>query len=420
MNTRAVSAITKHMSVHCPPDEEGVMICGYFIQSGGNGMNGSFRIGSWVVEPQINTLTNCDKAAHVEPKIMEVLVCLADSAPEVVPKEKLIRQVWADTFVTDDVLTRCISELRKIFEDDAKAPRYIQTIPRRGYRLMAPVSSNGVAHDVDLNQFIAPVAGNGVAQGVDLKKDERTASLPQPQPQTKLYVWAGALLVLVISLSIWLYLARRFSDPRLPPMQVLPFTSFPDGAGSPAFSPDGNQIAFIWGGEKGDNIDIYTQLVDGGKTLRLTSDPATDISPTWSSDGRRIAFVRITRNEAEIRTVSALGGEERKLITLEENPGWGNVTHLSWSPDGKFIAYSDHKSSEEPASIYLLSVESLEKQKLTSPPELTWGDIKAVFSPDGKSLAVQRFSNRVADDLYIVPVAGGEARRLTFDSASIT
>src|SRR5262249_11058489 len=247
-----------------------------------------------------------------------------------------------------------------------------------------------------------------------------TASLPQPQPQTKRHVWAGALLVLVTSLSIWLYLARRFSDTRLPPMKVLPFTSFPDGAGSPAFSPDGNQIGFICNGEKGDNIDIYTQLVDGGKPLRLTSDPATDVSPTWSGDGRRIAFVRITRSKAEIFTVSALGGEERKLITLDENPEWGYTTNLSWSPDGKFIAYSDHKSSEEPASIYLLSVESLEKQRLTYPSEQYWGDIYAEFSPDGKSLAINRFSNLVAEDLYIVPVAGGEARRLTFDNAGIT
>lgn len=269
--------------------------------------------------------------------------------------------------------------------------------------------------------MIAPVSNNGVAQDVDVNKDGKTASIPQPRPRkwTERSVWAGALLVLLAGSAIWLF-SRRSSNPPLPPMRVLPFTSFPDGAGAPAFSPDGNQIAFIWGGEKGDNTDIYTQLVDGGKPLRLTSNPAADISPTWSPDGRRIAFVRMSGNKAEIFTVSALGGEERKLIILDENPEWGFTTNLSWSSDGKFIAYSDHKSSEEPASIYLLSVESLEKQRLTYPPEQYWGDIYAEFSPDGKSLVINRFSSQVADDLYIVPVAGGEARRLTFDNASIT
>jgi hypothetical protein len=70
---------------------------------------------------------------------MQVLVCLADHAGELVSKEQLMRAVWADTFVTDEVLTRCISELRKVFSDDAKRPRFIETIPRSGYRLLQPV-----------------------------------------------------------------------------------------------------------------------------------------------------------------------------------------------------------------------------------------------------------------------------------------
>ena len=203
-------------------------------------------------------------------------------------------------------------------------------------------------------------------------------------------------------------------------MKVVPFTSFLDGAREPAFSPDGNQIAFVWGGEKGNNTDIYTQLVDGGNPLRLTSDPAVDTSPAWSSDGRRIAFVRNSGNQVEIFTVPALGGAERKLISLDEQSEWGYVTSLSWSPDGKYIAYSDRRSTNEPASLFLLSVESLEKQRLTFPPELSWGDINAVFSRDGQSVALTRYSSRVAADIYIVPVAGGEARRLTVDNASIS
>jgi Tol biopolymer transport system component len=75
-------------------------------------------------------------------------------------------------------------------------------------------------------------------------------------------------------------------------MRIVPFTSFPDGAGAPTFSPDGNQIAFVWGGEKGDNNDIYTQLVDGGNPLRLTSDPAFDTNPTWAPDRQWILYTR--------------------------------------------------------------------------------------------------------------------------------
>jgi DNA-binding winged helix-turn-helix (wHTH) protein len=107
-------------------------------------MNGNFRVGEFLVEPQLNTITGAERTARVEPKVMQVLVCLADYAGDVLPKERLIQSVWADTFVTDDVLTRSISELRKVFEDDAKEPRFIQTIPRSGYRLIAPVSYDEV------------------------------------------------------------------------------------------------------------------------------------------------------------------------------------------------------------------------------------------------------------------------------------
>ena len=73
--------------------------------------------------------------------MMEVLLCLAEKRGEVVSKEQLIRTVWANTFVTDDVLTRCISELRRALHDDPKNPKVIQTIHKKGYRLVAPVSS---------------------------------------------------------------------------------------------------------------------------------------------------------------------------------------------------------------------------------------------------------------------------------------
>jgi DNA-binding winged helix-turn-helix (wHTH) protein len=95
----------------------------------GAAVNGNFRVGEFLIEPQINTISGGERTARIEPKVMQVLVCLAQHAGEVLPKEKLIQSVWPDTFVTDDVLTRSISELRKVFGDDAKEPRFIQTIP---------------------------------------------------------------------------------------------------------------------------------------------------------------------------------------------------------------------------------------------------------------------------------------------------
>jgi DNA-binding winged helix-turn-helix (wHTH) protein len=120
-------------------------------------VNVSFRVGEFLIEPRLNNISNGDKSVHVEPKVMHVLTCLTDNPGEVVSKENLIRVVWADTFVTDDVLTCAISELRKVFGDDSKGPRYIQTIPRTGYRLIAPVVKNQDQAQADSTIHVLPV-----------------------------------------------------------------------------------------------------------------------------------------------------------------------------------------------------------------------------------------------------------------------
>jgi DNA-binding winged helix-turn-helix (wHTH) protein len=114
-------------------------------------MSGEFRLGSWVVHPSLNRIERNGKTTHLEPKVVEVLVYLADHDKEVVAKEQLIQAVWGNTFVTEDVLTRCVSELRKALEDDAKEPRVIETIPKRGYRLLLEIErqNRGQASVID-------------------------------------------------------------------------------------------------------------------------------------------------------------------------------------------------------------------------------------------------------------------------------
>ena len=82
-------------------------------------MNGDFRVGPWLVQPSLNTISQNGTSNRVEPKMMGVLVCLAEHTGEVVPKEKLLQAVWPGTFVSDDVLKRSVSELRHVFGDDA-------------------------------------------------------------------------------------------------------------------------------------------------------------------------------------------------------------------------------------------------------------------------------------------------------------
>ena len=100
-----------------------------------------FRIGEWRVEPSLNRLSRGEVTIQLELKVMDVLVCLAGRAGEVVSRRELTDAVWATEFICDNTVSHAGAELRGALGDDAKQPRYIETIHRRGYRLMVPVEA---------------------------------------------------------------------------------------------------------------------------------------------------------------------------------------------------------------------------------------------------------------------------------------
>lgn len=191
-------------------------------------MEGDFHVGAWLVQPKLNSISGNGRTAHVEPKAMQVLVYLAEHAGDVMPKERIIQAVWADTFVTDDVLTRCISELRKAFEDDPHEPSFIQTIPKGGYRLIAPVEFVAVVSDRRTAMGTSPLqnVGAGLAPPSGASVSRRTAPLHKR--------WAvlatGGVLVIVaalVALNVGGLRDRLFPRPVAPAgkirLVVLPF-----------------------------------------------------------------------------------------------------------------------------------------------------------------------------------------------------
>ena len=233
----------------------------------------------------------------------------------------------------------------------------------------------------------------------------------------------AATLVVVVGGLLWFYASSRTVKSSLPPMKVVPFTSSAGSEWVGDFSPDGNQIAYVWTDEKENNIDVYVKQIGVENPLRLTSDPRADFCPVWSPDGQNVAFVRFTETGAVIFIVPASGGVERKLLTLGSDvpfpPAW------DWSPDGKFIAFTVKPSKDEPSKIFLISPDTLARHPLTAPTENLdgfdyLGDSEPVFSPDSKSVAFIRQSSLVSADVYISPITGGEPRRLTSENTPVT
>lgn len=102
-------------------------------------LRGGFTLGRWTVYPLEGRLEDDDDSRRIQPKSMDVLLCLAEASGEVVERDEILRQVWGERAVSDEPLTRCVGELRRALGDARGEPGYIQTIPKRGYRLLKPV-----------------------------------------------------------------------------------------------------------------------------------------------------------------------------------------------------------------------------------------------------------------------------------------
>ena len=166
-------------------------------------MRDEFEVGEFRVAVKLNRISQNGHTTRVEPKVMQVLTCLAERPGEVVSKDLLMQTVWAETHVTDDVLTGCISTLRKVFRDSAREPNFIETIPKGGYRLIAPV------------QFTHGNKSAAVA----------AVEIPQPLKGNRKPVWwilSCAVLVVVLA-ATWLW--ARAHRPAIDSVAILPFAS---------------------------------------------------------------------------------------------------------------------------------------------------------------------------------------------------
>ena len=106
-----------------------------------------FRLGDWLVQPSQCRVSRDERTVHLRPKVMDVLMCLAGKAGKVVSKQALIDTVWAREFIADTALSRAVFELRRALGDGGAQPHYVETIAKRGYRLVAPVESIGETED---------------------------------------------------------------------------------------------------------------------------------------------------------------------------------------------------------------------------------------------------------------------------------
>jgi DNA-binding winged helix-turn-helix (wHTH) protein/TolB-like protein/tetratricopeptide (TPR) repeat protein len=113
----------------------------------------AFRLGDWLVQPSLNRVSRAEVTAALQPRFMDLLVYLSEHAGRVFSKEEILDAVWAKEFVSEGTLTHAVAVIRQTLGDDVHKPEYIETIPTRGYRVIAPVTPAGEA----LPETVPPV-----------------------------------------------------------------------------------------------------------------------------------------------------------------------------------------------------------------------------------------------------------------------
>jgi len=370
-----------------------------------------FRLGDWRIEPKGNRIQAGETTRHLEPRVMDVLVCLAARPGEVVSRDELMETVWSGVVVGEESLTRAISDLRRKLGDDPRSPRFVETIHKSGYRLLVPPcpepTEGAVAVDEETPQPHSASSGRA-GTGPDA---EPAAAHPEPAPRRFGAAWGIAAALIIVVAVAWMQFGRRADEPAPGTEGILsavPLTSYPGAEEFPAISPDGNHVAFAWGGEDGDNVDIYVMQIGSESRLRLTDHPETDTYPRWSPDSRTLVYLHADNTGQALLQVPIIGGQPRELVRPS---GW--LGGHAFSPDGINLAYTAGSPAGGPAALFVKNLESGESRPVAEQPEHGVGDIAPAWSPDGSTVAFVRIDGAGLQDIYLVPASGGDARRLT-------
>ena len=378
-----------------------------------------YRFGDVTVEAAGREVRRAGVRVPLEPKALDVLLILLADAGRVVDKRRLLREVWADVHVTDSSLARAITQVRRALGDDHKLPRYVETVPTRGYRFIGSLerTTDDANPGLDSGPLALPSAG-GLANALPALSSRAAA------PRRGAAAWvAGVLIVLAVVVGWFGTGGRRetwaaAATPGLGERIVratsvaVQLTTSRGADVDPTWSPDGMQIAYA--SDASGAFEIMVRPRIGEAQVRMvTQDGGDNVSPTWSPDGQWLAYH--SRRRGGIWIVPAAGGTPRQLVAEGGAP--------SWSPGGRDIAFQTAAEPDmlggtgaTPSVIGLVDVAGGSTRMLTTRGQPHGSHGRPVWLPSGDAIAFVSSLVPVGE-LWLV-TRGGTTTRVALCSAS--
>jgi Tol biopolymer transport system component/DNA-binding winged helix-turn-helix (wHTH) protein len=405
----------------------------------------SIRFGNFEIDAANRELRNRGRVVRLQPKPFAVLLLLARRSGQVVSREDIRTSVWEpDTFVDfERSINFAINQIRAALRDNADKPRFIETVPRLGYRFLPAVEVvDTLKTETSATNVVESPSSNAPRQSdtpppeadaatVEASPTQVSTPIPAPDPRqpnwTRLTVVLAAVLLAGLALLGWLTHTRPFHRQQMVTAgtaatrtRTVPVTSFAGVMGDPIFSPDGKQIAFTWDGKDHKQSNIYTLPIGGDQPYQVTHFGPEAVHLAWSPDGQTIAYSRCHNHdgviEGGIYAVPALAGPERKLTSILAGISCEatGIFTPQFTPDGQFLIIGDRCGTTAPMTfaIAILSLATGQRRCLTTPPTGIF-DMYPRLSPDGTKVAFVRVISPQVGDYYVVPFTGGPPLRLT-------
>jgi len=352
-----------------------------------------FRVGEFEVDLRCREVRHNGATIKLQGNPCQILAELLQRSGEVVTREEIRQKLWpSDTFVDfEHGINTAVNKLRQALEDDAENPRFIETLPRVGYRFIAQVET---------------LETNGTSAGAAVPPlSLQQGQLPARFLQKRRHIAtvAGALVALLATAGLALFSSsfsgRHSGEPsRKSWVQI---TDFSNSATSPALSPDGRMIAFIRGPETFLNRgQIYVKMLPDGQPVQLTHDASSKMAPVFSPDGSRVGYTA-TDTSAGWNTwvVPVLGGEPEELLP--------NAAALTWT-DPEHVLFSEIKTGNH-MGIATATESRAGERDVYLPADLGGMAHRSWLSPDGKWILVSEMDR----------VGWAPCRVLPFDGSSI-
>ncbi|MFT6284649.1 MAG: DNA-binding winged helix-turn-helix (wHTH) protein/Tol biopolymer transport system component, partial [Arenicella sp.] len=334
-----------------------------------------WQIEAFVFCEKQQTLSIEQEVLQLEPMVVELLAYFCRHTNQIISRDQLIEQVWGGRLITDNAVTKVINKLRKNLNDDPRKPRFIATLPKKGYKFIASASEI-----VEVN--IAEQASNKTSrvtsaethgQILDISKEKSSFTRP--------------LFILgLMALLVWIIFSFQNDKVHSPITQVKALTRSAGNETWPQVSPNGNYLAYMEFGDK--RINLWVKSLIDEKSVEITHGKENELGvgpASWNSDGSKLAYLVASSNSCQyyVREISGLTLGEPELI---HNCPVGSFGRISFTHDDNRVVYTE--SDDSPYTLFEMNLATGVKRRLNQPEQFLGGNSQFDLHPTKNTLLI--------------------------------